>query len=65
MEMSLSVSNLLPTHIYSHLADIAFPPVRGICPSLTLKATVLHAGANKDGTHIDVSDATLCPVSVC
>ncbi|KAG1747308.1 CHAT domain-containing protein [Suillus lakei] len=33
--------------------DISFPPVRGVHPSLTLKATVIHALDNQDGAQID------------
>ncbi|KAG1747331.1 CHAT domain-containing protein [Suillus lakei] len=33
--------------------DISFPPVRGVHPSLTLKATVIHAFDNQDGAQID------------
>ncbi|KAG1745283.1 hypothetical protein EDB19DRAFT_482043 [Suillus lakei] len=33
--------------------DISFPPVRGLHPSLTLKATVVHAFDNPDDAQID------------
>ncbi|KAG2342353.1 hypothetical protein BDR05DRAFT_1000986 [Suillus weaverae] len=32
---------------------LSFPRIRGVCPSLTLKATVLHAGDNQDGVLFD------------
>ncbi|KAG2143401.1 uncharacterized protein EDB93DRAFT_586121 [Suillus bovinus] len=43
--------------------DLSFPPVRGVCPSLTLKAAVLHACDNQDGKLFHVSGAVLCPIS--
>ncbi|KAG1740446.1 CHAT domain-containing protein [Suillus paluster] len=33
--------------------DLSFPPVRGVHPSLTLKATVVCACGDQDGTRID------------
>ncbi|KAG2111468.1 hypothetical protein DEU56DRAFT_213879 [Suillus clintonianus] len=42
---------------------LSFLPVRGVNPSLTLKATVVHASDCQDGALLDVSDPILCPVS--
>ncbi|KAG2133895.1 hypothetical protein BD769DRAFT_497302 [Suillus cothurnatus] len=39
--------------ISSHPADIFFPSVRGVHPSLTLKATVLHDCDNQDSALLD------------
>ncbi|KAG2118385.1 Fungalysin metallopeptidase-domain-containing protein [Suillus clintonianus] len=33
--------------------ELSFPPVRGVNPSLTLKATVVHASDNQDGALLD------------
>ncbi|KIK32118.1 hypothetical protein CY34DRAFT_19276 [Suillus luteus UH-Slu-Lm8-n1] len=33
--------------------DISFPPIRGVHPSLTLKATVLHSCNNQDSALLD------------
>ncbi|KAG2123284.1 CHAT domain-containing protein [Suillus clintonianus] len=33
--------------------ELSFPPVRGVTPSLTLKATVVHASDDQDGTLLD------------
>jgi len=46
--------------ISSHLVDISFPSVRGVHPSLTLKATVLHDCDNQDSALLDVSVISLC-----
>jgi hypothetical protein len=47
-------------HVYLHLLDLSFPPVCGVHPSLTLKATVVQACDNQDGALADVSDAGSC-----
>jgi hypothetical protein len=47
-------------HIHYHLVDIFFPPVRGVHPSLTLKAAVVHACDIQDGALSDVSNVGLC-----
>ncbi|KAG2131359.1 hypothetical protein DEU56DRAFT_912526 [Suillus clintonianus] len=36
--------------------ELSFPPVRGVNPSLTLKATVVHASDTRDGALLDASD---------
>ncbi|KAG1730513.1 CHAT domain-containing protein [Suillus paluster] len=36
--------------------DLSFPPIRGVCPSLTLKAASVHACSNDDG---DLFDCTI------
>jgi hypothetical protein len=46
-------------HIYQHLAVLSFQYVRGVRPSLTLKATVLHADDNHDSVLFNVSYASL------
>ncbi|KAG0700375.1 hypothetical protein DFH29DRAFT_932256, partial [Suillus ampliporus] len=38
--------------------DLSFPPVRGIHPSLTLKAALVHPLGNEDGGQLDVRDAS-------
>ncbi|KAG1810554.1 uncharacterized protein BJ212DRAFT_1484125 [Suillus subaureus] len=45
----------------SHSVNISFPSVHGIHPSLTLKATVVHAYDNQNGALSDMSNAGLCP----
>jgi hypothetical protein len=59
------VSDLLPIHAHIiTFVDLSFPPVRGVCPSLTLKVAVVHACDNQDGALSDVSDAVYV-VSFC
>lgn len=48
--------------IYSHLVDISFPSVRGVYPSLTLMAAVLHDCDNQESALLDVSNITLSAV---
>jgi hypothetical protein len=43
-------------HMYLHLVDLSFPPVRDVHPSLTLKAAVVQACDDQDGALPDVSD---------
>lgn len=44
---------------------LSFPRVRGVHPSLMLKATVLHAGDNQDNLLFDVSHASLYLCCCC
>lgn len=41
------------THHAHELFDITLPPIRGVHPSLTLKATVLHPCDNQDSALLD------------
>ncbi|KAG2362848.1 CHAT domain-containing protein [Suillus spraguei] len=44
--------------------DISFPPVRGVRPCLTLKATVLHSSDNQETALLHVSDSiTECEIA--
>ncbi|KAG2089825.1 hypothetical protein BD769DRAFT_1525801 [Suillus cothurnatus] len=43
--------------------DLSFPSVRGVRPSLTLKAAYVHTCDNQNGALSDVSDVGLCPLS--
>ncbi|KAG2143666.1 hypothetical protein DEU56DRAFT_245200 [Suillus clintonianus] len=40
--------------------ELSFPPIRGVTPSLTLKAAVVHTCDNQDSVLFDVGDASLC-----
>jgi hypothetical protein len=64
MEINLLVSDLLVIHVHmlpSHrYLSSGFQPVLGVHPSLTLKASVVHACNDQDGTLFDVSDAGSC-----
>jgi hypothetical protein len=60
METSHSVSDLHPIHAHIiTLVDLSFSPVRGVCPSLTLKVAAVHACDNQDGALSNVSDAVM------
>jgi hypothetical protein len=61
MEMNPLVNDLLFIHkrVLTSL-DLSFPPVCGVHPSLTLKATVVQACDDQDGALADVSDAGSC-----
>jgi hypothetical protein len=52
-------------HIYKHIVDLSFSRVRGVRPSLTLKAAVVNAYDNQNDALSDVSDAFLWHVSLC
>jgi hypothetical protein len=43
--------------MYLHFLDLFFPPVRGVHPSLTLKAAVVQACDDQVSALPDVSDA--------
>lgn len=45
--------------------DLSFSPVRGICPSLTLKAAVVHSCDNQDSPQLDVCDIDRTVLSFC
>jgi hypothetical protein len=50
----------LTSHIHTstkHLIDLSFPPIRDVCPSLTLRAAILHDCDDQDCAMSDVSDA--------